>query len=223
MIAMEDGHLAHYMDFIIEKVWFEDGTVWRRGTGELSEYKPNRLEPSRQLDLLRQLAGADAMGYPSDQGAVWVCLCGRPNAASATSCVRCERDKHEQFTKFNKAASETLIYRRDSEMEEKALAARLEAGRMQEEREAREKRRKKRIRNSLLAVLILAILAGGAYATITYGIPAYNYYQAEQLLISKQYDQAKEKYLALGDYRESADLAKEADYQKAESFLQGAT
>ncbi|NLE69011.1 MAG: hypothetical protein GX611_02350, partial [Clostridiales bacterium] len=220
MIAVEDGHLAQAMDFIIEKVWFEDGTVWRRGTGEMSEYKPNRLEPSRQLDLLRQLAGPDAMGYPSDQGAVWVCLCGRPNAASATACLRCERDKHSQFTRFNKAAIETLIYRRDSEMEEKALAARLEAGRMQEEREEKEKKRRKRIRNSLVALLILVLLAGAGYATITWGIPAYNYYQGEQLLAGKQFDQARERFLALGDYRDSQDLALEADYQKAAGFLQ---
>ena len=162
LVAAEDGHLASRMDFIIEKVWFEDGTVWRRGSGPMSEYRPNRLEPSRQLDLLRQLAGADALGYPSDQGAVWVCLCGRPNPASASECQRCGREKHDQFTRFNKAAVETLIYRRDSELEEKAHQARLEAGRMQEEREQKEQRRRKRIRRSLLAVLILALLAAGA-------------------------------------------------------------
>ena len=56
LIATDDGHLASRMDFIIEKVWFIDGTVWRRGTGEMSEYRSNRLEPSRQLDLLHQMA-----------------------------------------------------------------------------------------------------------------------------------------------------------------------
>ena len=124
LIASEDGHLAERMDFIIEKVWFEDGTVWRRGAGEMSEYRPNRMEASRQLDLLRQMVGDDALGYPSDQGAVWLCLCGRPNPASAVQCQRCQRDKHGQFTKYNKAAIETLIYRRDSELEELARKAR---------------------------------------------------------------------------------------------------
>lgn len=44
LIASEDGHLAQSMDIIIEKVWFIDGTVWRRGTGQMSDYKDNRLE-----------------------------------------------------------------------------------------------------------------------------------------------------------------------------------
>ena len=220
LIAAEDGHLAARMDFIIEKVWFEDGTVWRRGAGDLSEYRSNRMEPSRQLDLLRQMAGVDAIGYPSDQGAVWVCLCGRPNAASVSECLRCSREKHSQFTKYNKAAIETLIYRRDSELEEKAHAARLEAGRMQEERERREILRRKRIRRSLLAFIILALLGSGSWAVMRYGVPAFNYYQAGQLLQTSQYDEAREKYLALMDYRDSAGLAKEADYRKAGRFMQ---
>ncbi|MDI9521332.1 MAG: hypothetical protein QM308_09325 [Bacillota bacterium] len=219
LIASDDGHLASRMDFIIEKVWFEDGTVWRRGTGEMSEYKDNRLEPSRQLDLLRQLAGHDALGYPSDQGAVWVCLCGRPNAASATVCQRCGREKREQFTTYHKAAIETLIYKMDAELEEKAQAARLEAGRMQEEREKKELRRKKRIRRSVAALVTLVLLGAGAFAFVNYGLPAWHYYQAEQALNNNQYDLAKERFLALEDYRDASDMAKEADYRKAARFM----
>ncbi len=219
LIASDDGAQAARMDFVIEKVWFEDGTVWRRGTGEMSEYKDNRLEPSRQLDLLRQMAGHDALGYPSDQGAVWVCLCGRPNAASATLCQRCGRDKHEQFTTFHKAAIETLIYKKDTELEEKAQAARLEAGRMQEEREQKELKRRKRVRRSVAAAVILLVLGAGTFAVINYGIPALHYYQAEQALSNNQYDAAKEKFLALNDYRDANDMAKEADYRKAARFM----
>ena len=219
LIESDDGHLAFRMDFIIEKVWFQDGTVWRRGAGETSEYKDNRLEPSRQLDLLRQLAGHDALGYPSDQGAVWVCLCGRPNAASATVCQRCGREKHGQFTTYHKAAIETMIYKMDAEMEEKAHAARIEASRMQEERDKKEIRRKKRVRRGVTALVTLALLGAGAFAFVNYGLPAWNYYQAEQALNNNQYDLAKEQFLALEDYQNASDMAKEADYRKAARFL----
>ena len=219
LCAIEDGERAASMDLIIEKVWFIDGTVWRRGTGEMSEYQLRLLEPSRQLDMLRRLAGGDAVAYPSDQGAVWVCLCGRPNAASASACLRCGRDKHEQFSKYGKAVIETIIYRLDSEMEDKAHRAREEAGRMQEEREKKELKRRRRIRRALITFLSLILLAAGAWAVVTFGIPAYRYYQADQLMQRGKYDEAREKFLELGDYRDSADQASEADYRKAADFM----
>ncbi len=219
LAAVEDGERAARMDFIIEKVWFDDGTVWRRGAGGMSEYELKALEPSRQLDVLKGMAGSDAVAYPSDQGAVWVCVCGRPNAASAAACQRCGRDKHEQFTRYNKAVIETVIYRLDSEMEDKAHRARAEAGRMQEEREERELRHRRRVRRVLITLASVLMLAAGAWAVVTYGIPAYKYYQAGQMMERGEFDEAKAMYRELETYRDSGELAREADYRKAAGFM----
>ena len=89
--AIDGGEQAEGLDFSIEKVWFEDGTVWRHTAGNVSEYTSNALPAGRRLDVLRYLAGADALGYPSDQGAVWMCVCGRPNSAREDTCRRCGR------------------------------------------------------------------------------------------------------------------------------------
>ncbi|NLC33049.1 MAG: hypothetical protein GX781_07115, partial [Clostridiales bacterium] len=165
-VPIEGGEQAASMDFVIEKVWFIDGTVWRRGNNSLSEYQENRLAPGRQLDVLRHIAGSDAQGYPSDQGAVWVCVCGRPNPASAAECLRCTRDKREVFTKYHEAAIETIIFERENALEEKARQAREEAGRMQQAREAREMARTKRRKRVTATLITLVVLAGGSYGVI---------------------------------------------------------
>ncbi|MHC1786821.1 MAG: hypothetical protein AB9880_07160 [Christensenellales bacterium] len=214
-VAVEDGLLAANIDFIMEKVWFIDGTVWRRGQADSSDYEDNRLQPGKQLDVLRYLAGKDAMGYPSDQGAVWVCVCGRPNPASLATCARCRRDKHEVFTSWNKAAIERIIFERENALEEKARHAREAAGRMQSLREEKELKRRRRRRRITLSISALVLLAGGAYGVYFHGIPAYRYYRANQLLAQRDYPGAKAIYLSLADYAQSADLALESDYLRA--------
>ncbi len=213
--AVEDGERAASMDFIIEKIWFMDGTVWRRGQHDPVEYMDNRLPKGKQLDVLRHVAGEDACGYPSDQGAVWVCVCGRPNPASLAACARCERDKHEVFTQFGKASIEKIIYLRENALEEKARRAREDAGRMQALREERELRRKKHRKRVTVSLATLVLLAGGAYGVYFHAIPAYKYHRASELLKRGEYAQAKELYLGLDDYADSAQLVRESDYLRA--------
>ena len=50
------------VDLIIEKVWFDDSTIWRKGNAPLAHYTPNAIAPSRALDELRFVAGKDAVG-----------------------------------------------------------------------------------------------------------------------------------------------------------------
>ena len=58
---------------------------------------------------------------------------------------------------------------------------------------------------------------------VTYGIPAYRNYQsyqaAEKMLEEGQYEEAKNAFWALGEYKDSADKMKECDYQKAKQLL----
>ncbi len=215
VVAVEDGERAASMDLIIEKIWFTDGTVWRRGQNDMIDYADNTLPKGKQLDVLRHVAGADARGYPSDQGAVWVCVCGRPNPARLAVCARCERDKHEVFTQFGKASIEKIIFVRESALEEKARHAREEAGRMQAQREELELRRRKRRRRVTVSLTTLVVLAGGAYGVYFHGIPAYKYYRAGELMKQGEYIAAREIYVGLEDYADSAGLVKESDYLRA--------
>ena len=110
-IAMEGGAQAAGMELVIEKVWFDDATIWRRGNAHLAEYTPNTLPMSRRLEMLRFVAGPDAIGYPQDQGAVWLCVCGRANAASESFCRRCQREKLAIFEQYNQISIEEMVSR----------------------------------------------------------------------------------------------------------------
>ena len=66
----------------MEKVWYQDGVIWRREERNVREYSPNALPPGRELDRLRSVAGPDAVGYAREDDTVWLCVCGRANRTS---------------------------------------------------------------------------------------------------------------------------------------------
>ena len=222
-LALEEAVEAQDLDVIIEKAWFVDGTVWRRGNTAPAEYKPSPSLKGPQLRVMQELAGPDAVCYPSDQGSVWVCVCGRANAARDEECRRCRRDKHELFTKLNEAAIEKIIFTRQNALEEQQRRQREEARRAAQAKEAAESRRRKIRKIVITSAVSLLLLCGIAYGVYFHGIPYYRYYQANRALEGNQYDAAKEQFLALGDYRDSADMARECDYRAALSALNGCT
>ena len=52
----------------VEKVWYQDGVIWRREERNVREYTPNALPPGRELDRLRSVAGPDAVGCGGARG-----------------------------------------------------------------------------------------------------------------------------------------------------------
>ena len=222
-LAAEEAIEARDLEVQIQKAWFVDGTVWRKGSAPALEYAAAPALQGAQLQVMQELAGPDASYYPSDQGAVWVCVCGRANAAKDDECRRCRRDKHELFTKLNEAAIEKIIITRQNALEEQQHRQREEARRAAQEKEAAARRRR-RIRRVLVTTLVTLLLLGGAfYGVYFHGIPYYRYYQANRALEGNQFDAAKEQFLALADYRDSAEMALECDYRAALSALNGGT
>ena len=89
-LGREDA-LPDSCEVIFEKIWFDMGDIWRRDKAPMTTYVSNALLPSRELERLRHVAGDGAVGYPSAQKNVWVCVCGRANALDSDRCCRCER------------------------------------------------------------------------------------------------------------------------------------
>ena len=243
-VEIENGIQAAGMDFSVEKVWFEDGTVWRHTADNVSQYTPNLLPAGHRLEVLRYLAGSDALGYPMDQGAVWLCVCGRPNAAGEDTCRRCGRLKRDVFTSFNEATVEKVIFEHENAMEEKARQERAQA-QMQAEAEERERLKKRRRRRrttfAIVGTLLAAVLAFGAYF---HAVPFYKYYNASSQLENGVYTTAKAAFdelaaqrgkrslpihldalgihvdlLDISLYYKSAELAKECTYRQAAEAL----
>ena len=222
-LEVEEAEYAQDLEVIIEKVWFDDNTIWRKGLAEPMEFKPSPLLSGPQLQVMRELAGPDAASYPSDQGAVWVCVCGRPNSAHEDTCRRCRRDKHAIFTKLNEASIERVLFTRQSAIEDEQRRQREEARRQTAVKEARQRRLRRRRRIILTALISILLVIGLFYGVYFHGIPYYRYYQANRTLENGQFDSAKAQFLALADYRDSASLALECDYRAAMNALNGGT
>lgn len=219
----EEGADAQDLEVVIEKVWFDDGTVWRRGAAPMVDYTPAPLLEGERLRVMQELAGRDAASYPSDQGNVWLCVCGRPNGPKEEECRRCRRDKHEIFTKLNEASIEKIILARQSALEEAQRRQREEARRIAQEKEAQLKKRRRRRKICIVSVSAVVLASALAYGTYFHAIPYYHYYLANRALEGGQYESAKEQFLALEAYKDSADMALECDYRAALSALNGGT
>lgn len=207
------------VDLVIEKVWFDDSTVWRKGNAPLAHYTSNALPAGRALDDLRFVAGQDAMGYPQQQDQVWLCVCGRANAPEAQRCCRCERRRDAVFASFSRENVGHVIAAHEQKLAQAARKAREENNLLQENQEkkrvAKRRRRKQAVRLSVSAA-ILAVLAAAA---VLWGIPTVRYNTAEDLLRDGHYEEAAAAFADMGDYRDAAEQVLECRYRKAQSQL----
>ncbi|MEA4929617.1 MAG: hypothetical protein VB104_13205 [Candidatus Limiplasma sp.] len=214
-IAPSQWEAVTTVDLVIEKVWFDDATIWRRGSAALTEYESNALPAGRRLDQLRFVAGPDAVGYPEWQRRVWVCVCGRANDLHNDRCCRCERRRDTVFATCSRENVEQLIAVHEQKLHDAARAAREDASRLTEERErerlAQDKHRRTLRRLAIAAACLVVLLATG----LLWGLPALRYAQASSLLGSGQYEQARTALKALQGYGNTATLLQECDYRQA--------
>lgn len=207
----------------IEKVWFFDGTIWRRLPSSTVDYVPNALPVGRELEELRFVAGLDAVGYPRQEGAVWLCVCGRPNAAKDEECVRCERMKENVLNDYTREGVARAVKLHEEALEQKARRAREDAGKMEEKRQDEQRRRRRVCRVIIGSIAGALLVAGSGYCIWRYGVPAYKYYMAGKNLSNGDYAAARQEFEALGSYRASAEYVKKCDYQAAGALLQQGT
>lgn len=210
------------IDLVIEKVWFDDATIWRRGSAALTEYQPNTMAPGRKLDQLRFVAGPDAVGYPQEQSRVWLCVCGRANDLHSDRCCRCERRRDSVFATCSRENVELLIAVHEQKLRDVAKAAREDASRMAEEREkARLKElKKKRTEKVVGIVAVCAVLL--TVAALLWGFPAIRYARATALLNGGDYAGARVALTELGSYGDAETLLKECDYRQAVALASSA-
>lgn len=204
------------MDLVVEKVWFDDSTVWRRGSAPLTEYTPNTLSAGRALDQLRFVAGRDAVGYPQMQESAWLCVCGRANAPESDRCCRCERGRDTVFASYNKENVAAVIAVRERKLADDSRKAREVNSRLNEEESKRRSAVKRKRRNRWRLVGVCAAVLAVAAVAVFWGLPALRYQNANQLLESGQYEKASEAFAAMGGYKDAETQATASRYQQAE-------
>ncbi|MBQ9325930.1 MAG: tetratricopeptide repeat protein [Clostridia bacterium] len=210
------------IEVIIEKIWYDDATVWRRGKAPLTEYESNALPAGRELERLRYVAGRQAVGYPQQQARVWLCVCGRPNANGAEQCVHCGNSREEVFRLYSEEAVHARIEAQENRLKAQSMEAMQTSNRRQLQRETQLKQKHQRQKHWLIALSIVCVLAVAGYATVFHLIPYLNYQSAVRLLENGEYDAAIAAFTAMDPYRDSADWLMRARYEKARSSLESA-
>lgn len=196
-VPMEMPEKAARAEAVLDKVWFEDHDVWRRDPRRETEYEPNALPAGNALNALKYVAGDGAVGFPSQQAEVWVCVCGRPNGNGEMLCARCQRRKDMIFQQYSENAVARKVNMRERQLELQTRSAREEAAQLQRAREAehdaRQRRKKTWIRwiTGIAAALLLA-------AALQWGVrPAIRLWQADTALREDRLEEARDALIAL--------------------------
>lgn len=200
MIPMELPEEAVSAEAVLDKVWFEDHDVWRREKSRETEYESNLLPPGNELNALKYAAGKDAVGFPSQQAEVWVCVCGRPNSNREQLCARCRRQRDMIFQQYNRNAALRRVSQRERQLDLQtrgALEENNQLQRIREEEYNRQQARRARRRHlaaALAAALCLAAVCRGL------GLPALRLWSADIALREERLEDAKEILTSLGSF-----------------------
>ncbi len=205
----------HSVDVIIEKVWYADNEVWRREPGKGIMYIPNNLPVSPALTKLKYAAGETAVGYPTEQEGLWLCVCGRPNPEEADICARCGRQKDMIFSRFSPEAVEAQVSMKERQLDLNSRSMREDTIRLQrireEEYHQQQSRRGSRIR-ILIAMAASVALCAGAYFGLSPWLRLQAGYRA---LEAGDPGGAREVFQILGDYGNAKEMIAECDWQIA--------
>ena len=175
MTVPVDGHISpERYEITVEKVWFDNSSVWRRETENTITYTPNNLRRSAQLTTLRAIAGDMASGYPEQQKGLWLCVCGRPNPDDAVLCARCHRDKAEVFANFSREAIDAVVAQREEALTQHGRETLRETGRKFADEKDFVRRKGKYAWVWKLAVA-LVLLAGLTFGAVKFGVTYVQY------------------------------------------------
>ena len=170
-------------------------------------YTPNELPVSPALTNLKYAAGETAVGYPSLQNGLWVCVCGRPNPDSEAYCARCGRQKELVFSRFSPETVEAQISMKERQLDLSSRNMREDTIRLQRIREEEYFRKKTRRHTRLRilgAILLTCALTAG---TVLYGSPWLRLTAGRRALETGDTAGAKALFEALGSFGNARNLA----------------
>ena len=155
----------------VEKVWFQDGVIWRREERNVREYTPNALPPGRELDRLRAVAGPDAAGYAREDDTVWMCVCGRANRTSDDVCMRCQRERAQVLKAYSFSQIDATLGRKERMLEQQTLDTLRRSSEQTVEQMTAVHRERKRRRRKVTVVIALLAAAAVVLAMMRWGVP----------------------------------------------------
>ncbi|MGN0779364.1 MAG: hypothetical protein ACI4MJ_09475 [Aristaeellaceae bacterium] len=221
MLVPVEGSMASpaSAEVVVEKLWFDDNSIWRRSRVPLSEYTPNALPNGRALENLRFVAGRDAVGFPQEQTGLWMCVCGRPNANGSRACIRCHRNRTEIFANLSREAVEQQVAQREQQLDMKAKAVREKASRHQAVREQAYEHKIRKRRKRVIIASVTAVCVAAAYGTVFHLLPYLRYRSAVELMEQGSYQEAITAFSRMTDERAAEHILR-CTYLDAVSLLE---
>lgn len=210
------------VEIALEKVAYINGSEWYP-SGELivppAQKKINTLNLEMRDQVNRDISfylpdeNRDRIKYiPMQLDHYWLCSCGRPNRNSEVVCCRCALSRKWVFRNLSETGIQLNLERHKDTLQE-----------IEEESKLVKKRRiiNKKKRNFQVQRAFLALLSLGLLLTLffTFGNPYIQYAHANYLLKEASYDEAISIYESLGEFKNSTEMIKEANYQKAYNCL----
>ena len=210
------------LDVSVEKVWYADNETWRRDPVNSVEYTPNALPVSPALTNLKFAAGETAVGYPSLQNGLWVCVCGRPNPEGEGYCARCGRQMETVFSLYTPEAVEAQISMKERQLDLSSRNIREDTIRMQRIREEEYKQKKAR-RGMRFRLLIAAVLCAALTASVLFFFePWLRLSAGRRALENGDAAGAKKAFQALGTFGGADGMISECDWLIAKEAAENA-
>lgn len=214
-IVLPDPAVRAFSVDVLEVV-FDDGDTWTaQGPWEPLKELKTLEEVYGDVELANQYRiryGSDCKYAPLDAGEFWFCNCGGVNFPTEAKCHLCRRSlKAQQNVNLASLRSE--------------CAERVKLEQEQAEIEAAEakKRKKKRIVTAALLLPLLVALIVAAFAVPKALELNRSYESAVRLLNAHDFDKARDAFIALGKYRDSAEQAdKNVPYMEAVYIMDSA-
>lgn len=227
------------------KVVFEDQSTWEN-TAEFEPLsEPQQLffalTDNEVLKQYRLATSSAANFIPARKSGLWQCTCGEWNCGAV--CTKCKlsadtvfgaydierltkdaqvrvAEEQEQLEKERVAAEE----RKKLEQEKLEGQQKAEQERLRVEAEQQEIIRKARVKKAKISAAIITpvvslilLFVFWIYPNVV--VPANEYNEAMELLSSGRYDEARQAFLSLGNYKDAPEMELEAKYQQADALL----
>ena len=212
----------------VTEVVFNDNIVMRAEWAEWSPIPVQKTiaETFHDFEMVKQYeleAGSTSTFVPMLSKGLFLCTCGAANLASSERCYKCNK-RYDDLSRIidEEYLTQKKNARLEKEREEREAAERAEREAEEAKRiKAERQRRKTRIILSI-ALPIVAGVAIIAALTPTVIKPAIDnlkaYEEATLKLKSGAYDDAKDAFEALGDYKDSSTMVLESQYEKADAL-----
>ena len=210
------------LDVSVEKVWYADNETWRRNPDNSVEYTPNALPVSPALTNLKFAAGETAVGYPSMQKGLWVCVCGRPNPEGESYCARCGRQMETVFSQYTPEAVEAQISMKERQLDLSSRSIREDTIRMQRIREEEYKQKKARKGNRFRLLIAIGLCIALTVSVLFFFEPWLRLTAGRRALENGDAAGAKKAFQALGTFGDANELISECDWLIAREAAENA-